>query len=64
MLKRHEVQVLRIMPRSARTVVPLVRFDFCASRLKYSRWAEVTLVSDERVETLVRTLVHRSVRCT
>lgn len=30
---------------------------FFASRLKYSRWAEVTLVPDERVETLVRTLV-------
>ena len=30
---------------------------FFASRLKYSRWAAVTLVSDERVETLVRTLV-------
>jgi hypothetical protein len=30
---------------------------FFASRLKYSRWSEVTLVSDEQVETLVRTLV-------
>jgi transposase len=30
---------------------------FFASRLKYSRWVEVTLVSDERVETLVRALV-------
>jgi transposase len=30
---------------------------FFASRLKYSRWAEVSLVGDERVETLVRTLV-------
>lgn len=30
---------------------------FFASRLKYSRWAEVTLVPDEQVETLVRTLV-------
>jgi transposase len=30
---------------------------FFASRLKYSRWVEVTLVPDERVETLVRTLV-------
>jgi transposase len=30
---------------------------FFASRLKYSRWAAVTLVPDERVETLVRTLV-------
>ncbi len=30
---------------------------FFASRLKYSRWIEVTLVPDERVETLVRTLV-------
>ena len=30
---------------------------FFASRLKYSRWVEVTLVPDERVETLVRALV-------
>ena len=30
---------------------------FFASRLKYSRWVEVTLVADERVETLVRALV-------
>jgi transposase len=30
---------------------------FFASRLKYSRWAEVTLVPDERAETLVRTWV-------
>jgi transposase len=30
---------------------------FFASRLKYSRWAEVTLVTDERVESLVRALV-------
>ena len=30
---------------------------FFASRLKYSRWIDVTLVPDERVETLVRTLV-------
>ena len=30
---------------------------FFASRLKYSRWVDVTLVSDQRAETLVRTLV-------
>jgi transposase len=30
---------------------------FFASRLKYSRWAEVTLVDDEQVESLVRALV-------
>ena len=30
---------------------------FFASRLKYSRWVEVTLVPDERVETLVRTRI-------
>jgi len=30
---------------------------FFASRLKYSRWVEVTLVPNERVETLVRALV-------
>ena len=30
---------------------------FFASRFKYSRWVEVTVVPDERVETLVRTLV-------
>ena len=29
---------------------------FFASRLKWSRWAEVTIVPDEKVETLVRTL--------
>jgi transposase len=33
------------------------RVHFFASRLKYSRWVEVSLVSDERVETLVRALV-------
>jgi transposase len=30
---------------------------FFASRLKWSRWAEVSLVEDEKVETLVRTLL-------
>lgn len=33
------------------------RVQFFASRLKYSRWAEVTLVEDQRAETLVRTLL-------
>ncbi len=33
------------------------RVHFFASRLKYSRWSEVTLVPDERVETLVRAMV-------
>jgi transposase len=33
------------------------RVHFFASRLKYSRWVEVSLVPDERVETLVRALV-------
>ena len=33
------------------------RVHFFASRLKYSRWVEVSLVPDERVEALVRTLV-------
>ena len=33
------------------------RVHFFASRLKYSRWVEVTLVPDERTETLVRTFV-------
>lgn len=33
------------------------RVHFFASRMKYSRWVEVTLVADERAETLVRTLV-------
>jgi transposase len=33
------------------------RVHFFASRLKYSRWAEVTIVPDERAETLVRTFV-------
>jgi transposase len=33
------------------------RVHFFASRLKYSRWMEVALVPDEKVETLVRALV-------
>ncbi len=33
------------------------RIHFFASRLKYSRWVEVSIVPDERVETLVRRLV-------
>ncbi len=33
------------------------RVHFFASRLKYSRWSQVTLVPDERVETLVRAMV-------
>lgn len=33
------------------------KVHFFASRLKYSRWVDVTLVVDERVETLVRALV-------
>jgi transposase len=33
------------------------KVHFFASRLKYSRWVEVSLVPDERVETLVRALV-------
>ncbi|MGH9651191.1 MAG: IS21 family transposase, partial [Terriglobales bacterium] len=33
------------------------RVHFFASRLKYSRWAQVSLVEDERVESLLRTLV-------
>jgi transposase len=33
------------------------RVHFFASRLKYSRWVEVTLVPDERSETLVRAFV-------
>jgi transposase len=33
------------------------RVHFFATRLKYSRWVEVTLVPDERAETLVRTMV-------
>jgi transposase len=34
-----------------------VKVHFFASRLKYSRWVEVTLVANEQVETLVRALV-------
>jgi transposase len=33
------------------------RVKFFASRLKFSRWVQVTIVTDEGVETLVRTLV-------
>jgi transposase len=34
-----------------------VRLHFFASRLKYSRWVDVRLVEDERVEALVRSLL-------
>ena len=33
------------------------RVHFFASRLKYSRWVQVSLVQDERVESLVRAMV-------
>ena len=33
------------------------RAHFFASRLKYSRWVQVSLVTDERVESLVRAMV-------
>ena len=33
------------------------RIHFFASRLKYSRWVDVRLVEDERVEALVRSLL-------
>ena len=33
------------------------RIHFFASRLKYSRWIDVRLVTDERVEALVRSLL-------
>ncbi len=33
------------------------RIRFFASRLKYSRWSEIRLVPDERVESLVRSLL-------
>ena len=33
------------------------RIHFFASRLKYSRWVDVSIVANERVETLLRTLV-------
>lgn len=36
---------------------PISRIHFFASRLKYSRWVQVSLVPDERVETLVRSMV-------
>ncbi len=35
---------------------------FFASRLKYSRWVEVSLVEDERVEALVRAMVEHFAR--
>ena len=35
---------------------------FFASRLKYSRWSEVTIVPNEQAETLVRTLVDHFAR--
>ena len=43
-----DVRFMNVAPR---------RVHFFASRLKYSRWAEVSLVEDERVESLLRTLV-------
>lgn len=36
---------------------PKQRIHFFASRLKYSRWIEVTIVPNQQVETLARTLV-------
>lgn len=36
---------------------PVRRVRFFASRLKFSRWVQVSLVDDERAETLVRGLV-------
>jgi len=33
------------------------RIHFFASRLKFSRWAEVSVVPDQRVESLVRSLI-------
>jgi hypothetical protein len=38
------------------------RVQFFASRLKYSRWIEVSLVEDQRVETLCRSLVEHFAR--
>jgi transposase len=38
------------------------RIHFFASRLKYSRWAEVSLVEDETVERLVRAMVDHFAR--
>ena len=35
------------------------RVHFFASWLKYPRWAQVSLVEDERVESLLRALVER-----
>lgn len=35
----------------------MTRIHFFASRLKYSRWVEVTIVPNQQVETLARTLV-------
>lgn len=37
------------------------RITFFASRLKWSRWVEVTIVPDEKVETLVRTIAEHFV---
>jgi len=37
------------------------RIHFFASRLKCSRWAEVTIVEDEKVENLVRTIAEHFV---
>jgi transposase len=39
-----------------------LRVHFFGSRLKYSRWVEVSLVPNERAETLVRTMVDHFTR--
>jgi hypothetical protein len=39
------------------------RVHFFAARLKYSRWARVSLVDNEQVEPLVRTLVDHFAAC-
>jgi len=39
-----------------------LRVHFFASRLKYSRWAEVSLVPNEKAETLVRAMVDHFTR--
>jgi transposase len=50
---QHDFGEVRVQYQDQREEV----VHFFASRLKYSRWAEVALVPNERVETLVRALV-------
>jgi len=52
-----ESQLTEFLATLARAGYARKTRPFFASRLKYSRWVEVTIVPNEQVETLLRTLV-------